>query len=136
MFDPSVIRAKLIANLATLATAQGFQTRTYAGTPTPPTIEVFAFETIEYDVAMHRGGDQVDAVIRAYVANGLAEGAQIKLDQLVASSGSTSVKAAIESDLTLGGTVDDLRVTRCVSGLVFNGTVIGAEWEVQIETTG
>lgn len=139
MFDPTVIRAALAANIAALAAAEGFQVSQYMIGPSPPAIEISGIEEIRYDVAMQRGGDQNNVLVRAFVSTGLSEGTQQKLDRLLASSGATSMKAAIESDPTLGGACDDLRVTDCSGYVVYptaTGNVLGAEWTIQIETTG
>jgi hypothetical protein len=79
-------------------------------------------------------------IVRVFVGVASDIGAQKRLDAMIASSGASSVKQALESDPTLGGTVDDLRVTRCTGYRVFTregGTgVLGAEWEVEVIATG
>ncbi len=62
-------------------------------------------------------------------------GAQLLLDDYLATSGTTSVKAAIESDRTLGGYADDLQVLRWSNYGVFQmneSTYLGAEFSVQV----
>jgi hypothetical protein len=140
MFNLEVIRAALAANLAALATAEELQPSLYMlANPTPPTIDIFP-EDIDYDKAMERGGDENHVAVRACVGLTSDIGAQKKLDRLLASSGASSVKAAIESDTTLGDACDDLRVTRCSGYQVYpraDGTsVLAAQWSVQIETSG
>jgi hypothetical protein len=63
----------------------------------------------------------------------------MRLDQMLHPTGPLSIKEAIESDTTLGGACSDLRVTTA-SGyrqyqLPNRGPVLGAEWQVQVETS-
>lgn len=141
MFDPLVIRLALKANLQALATLEKFQLSEYMlGEPTPPYIEIMGADEINYDLALQRGGDQNDVIVRAFVGLAIDKGAQIKLDRLLTSSGPSSIKEAIESDDTLGGACDDLRVRTCTGYQVFpradGRSVLGASWTVQVETTG
>lgn len=134
-----MIRAGLAANLATLADAEGLQVNPYMlSNPTPPNIDIFPDE-VNYDIAMQRGGDENLMIVRACVGFISDQGAQVKLDRLLASTGSTSVKAAIQSDLTLGNACDDLRVTKCSGYQLYDrggGTVVlAAQWMVQVETS-
>jgi len=102
------IRAGLATNLSTIA---GCQISGYMlSAPTPPCLYVVPGD-IEFDQAMQRGMDRW--TFRVVALAGLASdiGAQKKLDEFLAPSGATSVKAAVEADRTLGGVVDDLRVT-------------------------
>lgn len=140
MFDLEVVRRGLCANMRALADREDCQLVPYAlSEPTPPTIQVMGPDEIAYDVAMQRGGDSIMMVVHAFVAYGMDQGAQIKLDRLLSSSGDSSVKGAVESDTTLGGEVDDLRVVSSSGYQMYprsdNRVVLGAEWTVQIETT-
>src|SRR3989304_2339903 len=100
------IRAGIVANLASL----GIQSTGYMlSAPTAPTIEVFPGET-EYDKAFGRGLDQLTIVVRLTVTVTLDIAAQVKLDEYLAPSGAASVKTLLESDRTLGGTVQKLDV--------------------------
>ena len=106
----------------------------------PPVIQITGVSSITYDVALQRGGDENTVVVQALVSTASDIGGQMMLDRLLTSSGSSSVKQAIESDPTLGGLVDYLRVVRN-SGhqlLTRPGEKIvhlGAQWFVQVETT-
>lgn len=129
----SEIRAGLAENLRSI---QGIQVSPWLlSNPTPPAIEIQPGE-IDWDRAMQRGLDELTLTIRAFVAISTDIGAQHRLDELLAPSGPSSVKAAAESDRTLGGLVDDLRVTRCTGYRLFTRdggvSVLGAEWTVQI----
>lgn len=111
--------------------------------PTPPFFDVeLADPGIDYDQAMARGIDLWHFTVRAGVALGDNLAAQQNLDKYCASSGGSSVKAALEADLTLGGVVKALHVTQ-VSGTGVvpvrahpNNFYLGAEWTVEIYATG
>ena len=101
------IREGLRANLATIT---GCQVSAYMlSQPTTPCLYVVP-GAMDFDQAMQRGMDRW--TFRVVALAGLASdiGAQKKLDEFLARSGATSVKAAIEADRTLGGVVDHLRV--------------------------
>jgi hypothetical protein len=139
VFDLSEIRAALAANLATLADAEGLQINAYMlSNPTPPNIDIFP-DKVTYDITMQRGGDSNMLTVRACVGLASDVGAQQKLDRLIASTGASSIKAAIESDPTLGGNCDDLRVTECSGYQVYPQgaeiSILAANWTVQVETS-
>lgn len=123
---------------ARLDTITGLQASAYLlSNPTPPCAEIQPGE-IEYDRAMARGMDGTQMTVRVYVGNTTDIGSQKRLDRMLAPAGADSVKAAIEADRTLGGVVDDLRVTRCSGYRVYsragmpNATVLGAEWDIEV----
>ncbi len=131
------IREGVAANLSTIS---GVQVSAYMlANPTPPSLQVFPAE-VEYDAAMARGLDRWTLTVQAHVGTQTDVGAQKKLDELLAPSGSSSVKAAAESDRTLGGVVSDCRVVSCSGYRVYvhpSGTaVLGAEWTVEILASG
>jgi len=124
-----------------LATISNVQTSAYMlSAPTPPYLEVAAVEEIEYDGAMGRGLDTYRFIVRGYAGLVSDRGAQVKLDEFLASTGSTSVKAAIEGDRTLGGACSDLQVERVDGYQVYaaegRGPFLGAEWTVRVLATG
>jgi hypothetical protein len=131
------IRAALAANLATLTDVQ--VSPYMLASPTPPCIEIYPDE-VSYDQALQRGLDQWTLIVRAYVGLTTDQGAQIKLDELLAPSGAMSVKAAVESDPDLGGSIDDLRVTRASGYRIYarpgTGELLGCEWTVDIYAVG
>jgi len=142
LFDLALIRPALLANLEDLIEAEGLQGSSYLlPSPMPPVIQISGLSEITYDVAMHRGGDENIVVVQALTSKTIDEAGQMKLDRLLASSGPSSVKEAIQSDPTLGGLVDDLRVVRCSGHQILtrpgeNVSYQGAQWFVQVETTG
>lgn len=132
--------AQIRAGLKTrLDAIDGWQVSAYElASPTPPAIHVGLHpDGIDYDRAMRRGMDGL--MFRVVAMSGLTTdiGSQKKLDTLLAPSGATSVKAAIEGDPTLGGVIDNLAV-RTASGYgVYKtegarGPVLGCEWTVEI----
>lgn len=129
------IRDGLAANLAGIS---GLQVAKYVlSNPTPPVAE-FLPAAIDYDKTMQRGSDQWTITIRVLVGNVSDIGAQKRLDTFLAPSGAGSIKAQVQSDRTLGGTVDTLRVTRCSGYRAYDrpggATLLGAEWTVEITT--
>ena len=64
---------------------------------------------VDYDVAMD-GSDDFALVVKLLVHSANAPGAQATLLGYLSRSGSTSVRAAIYGDRTLGGVVSDLKV--------------------------
>jgi hypothetical protein len=76
----------------------------------PPMALIMPPEIIDYDVTMSRGADRYEIPVVLYVTKIDAETSQDDLDSYLASSGSTSVKAAVEGDGTLGGAAMDTRV--------------------------
>lgn len=139
-FDLEVIRPAIGVNLATLVAAEEMQFTPYMlAEPTPPTVQVLGAGDLIYDIAMQRGGDQNEVLVQAFVSMVTDIGGQMKLDRFLKSSGPSSMKEAIESDTTLGGLVDDLRVTRSNGHNIYrnnkNEQIIGSTWYVQVETT-
>ncbi len=103
--------------------------------PTPPTIFVFPDE-IEYDSSFARGHDDWTMTVMAMVGLVSDKGAQQRLDEMLAPSGPSSVKAALEQQPPLGGAVQDIRVETCSGYRVYAQAgaqpVVGAEWRVKI----
>jgi hypothetical protein len=66
-------------------------------------------DSVEYDLASSRGLDRINLTVRVIVGRAVERTAQAQLDGYVFGAG--SVKAAIEADRTLGGVVQDCRVT-------------------------
>jgi hypothetical protein len=134
MADIATIREGLARNLSTI---RDIQVSAYMlAAPTPPCLHIFP-ATIEYDRGMHRGLDIVSFTVEAFVAFGLDQGGQMRLDQLLAPDGIFSVKAAIEADKTLGSMVQDTWVQRMSTYRVVllpdqNDHVLSADWLVNV----
>ena len=102
--------------------------------PVSPAFEV-EFAGINYDRSMNRGLDEWRFTIRGLASSTVLDiGAQQKLDNWLASTGPESIKAALEDDKTLGGTVGNAWVERVGPVRQFEpisspGTkYYGAEW--------
>lgn len=131
------IRSGLATNLATVTGSP--QVLTYVlSNPTPPAFVIVPAST-EYDQAMARGLDKWTFRVVAIVSAASDQDGQKTIDAYLAPSGSTSIKAALESDRTLGGVVQNLRVTQ-VSGYILQEEAgipnLTAEWTVEVYATG
>lgn len=94
-----------------LATIPGLRVSAILPENLNPPIAVVGPESITYDLNGRNGLHQYTMTVTVIVARADARSAQAQLDAYVAPSGSASVKAAIEADRSLGGTVDTCRVT-------------------------
>lgn len=126
------LRSGIATNLATIS---GLRTAsTVPDQPNPP-IAVVIPRTITYDTAYARGLDTYEFVIIVIVGRVSERTAQTTLDAYCNPSGASSIKAAIESDRTLGGAASDLRVQEMrnyQSLAVGEVTYLAAEFVVQV----
>ena len=76
----------------------------------PPTAVVGVVDNIEYDSTMARGADTYNIPVFLYVSRIDAEDSQDTLDAYLASTGASSVKAQVESDITWGGPAQSVSV--------------------------
>ena len=116
----SQIRDGIKKNLSTI---DGL--RTYDIVPdviVPPCVVVGQLD-FTFDLNNARGLDQANLDVFVIVQRFSERAAQDKLDKYLAGSGDNSIKAAIESDRTLGGACDTLRVTSAESGTYQMGDV-------------
>ena len=74
-----------------------------------------------FDVNNARGLDQASVDVFVIVQRISERAGQDKLDELLAGTGSKSIKTALESDRTLGGLVNTLRVISAESGTYIAG---------------
>jgi hypothetical protein len=135
------LREGIAANLASIANVQ--VSAVAPANPTPPSIwvEPDPVEGVVYDRAMARGLDLWTFLVWAVVPAASVQGGQAKLDGYIASSGSSSVKAAVEADKTLGGAAMDARVTRCAGYQPYvreglNGVFLACQWTVEVHADG
>lgn len=128
----SAMRTALAANLASIS---GLRTAaTMPDQPNPP-IAIVMPTSVSYDTAMGRGLDTYEFTVLVIVGRVDERTAQNLLDGYCNPSGATSIKAAIESNRTLGGQANDLRVTemRNYSSLpVGEITYLAAEFVVTV----
>lgn len=110
MASISDIRSGLATNLARIS---GLRTSATAPDLVNPPIAIIEPDStpVRFDVAMNRGLDELRFVVTVIVSRADERSAQNKLDSYCAGSGAYSVKEAIEYDRTLGGKVNDCRVT-------------------------
>ena len=142
MADIATIRAALATKL-TAAYANTCQISAYAlANPSPPTLMVLGLSGTDYDSTFTRGGDILTMTLQGLAGTTADQAAQIVVDDWLDTTGSTSVKAAIESErpaaTTLGGVVSYVRVTGTTGHRVYqmpSGTdLFGAEWTIEIHT--
>ena len=98
-----------------LATISGLRASSYIPDSPQPPVAVVMPSRIAYDEAFGRGSDEYTFTITLIVGRVNDRTSQTNLDRYCESSGSASVKAAIEGDRTLGGKALDCRVTEMTS---------------------
>jgi hypothetical protein len=133
MASISELRAGLAANLATIS---GLRTAATVPDQINPPIAVVMPGSITYDISFARmGGDEYEFTVMVIVGRVDERSAQNKLDAYCSGSGASSIKAAIESDKTLGGKAF---TSRCTSLRNYNQVTVGdvtylaAEFTVQV----
>jgi len=101
------IRSGLATNLATIS---GLRTAAeIPDNPSPP-IAVVQLRSIDYDQAFQKGLAVYTFVVTVIVGRSAEREAQRRLNDYSDNTGSSSVKTAIQSDRTLGGSAFDCRV--------------------------
>lgn len=101
----------------------------------PPTAVVGVVDNIEYDSTMARGADTYNIPVFLYVSRVDAEDSQDTLDAYLASTGASSVKAQVESDITLGGQAQSVRVVEADNYGVYtinNIDYLGVEFMIEV----
>jgi hypothetical protein len=128
----ATIRAGLGTNLRTIPGLR--VTETIPDNFSPP-IAVISLSNINYDQAFQRGLTQYNFVVSVIVGRVAEREAQRRLDAY-ASNGSASVKAAIESDKSLGTAAYDVRVEEMtnIGAVVLGGdvTYLAADFAVSV----
>jgi hypothetical protein len=104
----SSLREGLAANLATI---NGLRVYTVLTDNPQFPAALISLDRIEFDSTMARGCDSIEFTVTLVVARADDRSAQNKLETYLAGTGVTSVKTAVESDVTLGGSAFDARVT-------------------------
>lgn len=101
----------------------------------PPTAVVMFPDEIEYDHAMQRGLDKIILSVVLIVGRMSDRASEVALGSFSDGSGSSSVKAAIEADKTLGGAAKALRVTEATNfgPIEVNGTkYLSCEFRIEV----
>lgn len=126
----ATIRAGLAANLATISGLR--VSAEIPDNPSPP-VAIIMLQSVAYDTAMQRGATTYNFLITVLVGRVAEREAQRRLDAYI-SAGSGSVKYAVESDRTLGGSAFDCRVTDMsdISTVVLEQTYLSATFSVQV----
>ena len=102
------LRDGIATNLATIT---GLRTSAeIPDNPSPP-IAIVQLQRLAFDGAFAKGMTTYDFTVSVIVGRVAEREAQRRLDAYASSSGTASVKAAIESDRTLAGECFDLRVS-------------------------
>jgi len=118
MINITGVRDALKANLQTITNMRVYDT--IPDVVVPPCAIVGQLD-FTFDVDNQRGLDQASVDIFVLVQRFSERTGQDKLDLFLAGSGSGSIKTALESDRTLGGLVDTLRVISADSGTYTSG---------------
>jgi len=118
MLDIGPIRDALGTNLQTIAGLRIYDT--IPDVIVPPCAVVGQLD-FTFDADNARGLDQASTDIFVIVQRFSERTGQAKLDSLLAGTGPKSIKTALESDRTLGGLVDTLRVLSADSGTYSSG---------------
>jgi len=105
---PNGVRAGLGTALDTIT---GLRVFDYVPDSLSPPAAVVEPLEVDYDEAMQRGLDFYRAFILVIVGRMSDRSSQDRLDAYVTGSGASSVKAALETDRTLGGACSTLQVT-------------------------
>jgi hypothetical protein len=128
------MRDGIAANLMTISGLR--TTTTIPDNPQPP-VAIIQPNTINYDRTFARGLDEYNFVVTVIVGRASERQAQRLLDLFCAGSGSSSVKTAIESNRTLTGLIQDLRVSAMRNyGTIAIGevTYLAAEFDLVVYT--
>ena len=118
MINITGVRDALKVNLQTIARLRIYDT--IPDVVVPPCAVVGQLD-FTFDIDNARGLDQASVDIYVIVQRISERTGQDKLDLFLAGSGTGSIKTAIESDRTLGGLVDTLRVISADSGTYASG---------------
>jgi hypothetical protein len=127
----SLIRQGIATNLATIA---GLRTAAeIPDNPSPP-IAVVSLSSVDFDGAFNKGLTRYNFLVTVVVGRVAEREAQRRLDAYI-STGSSSVKYAVESDKTLGGNAYDCRVVsmNSIGSLsISDNTYLAADFTVTV----
>ena len=108
--------SQMCSGLATnLATVSGLRTSSYQPEQINPPCAFPVLNTVTYHAAFGGGDFVADFNVYVIVGRWTDRTAQSLLDEMLSYSGSKSIRAALESDLTLGGTAQTLVVSSAAS---------------------
>ena len=130
---PSLVRDGLKKNLSTIKGLRCYDI--IPDLPQPPAAVVGQLD-FTFDLNNARGLDQANLDVYVIVQRHSERTAQDDLDKYLQGSGDYSIKAAIESDLTLGGACNTLRVTSAESGTYTSGDLQFISYRYRITVWG
>lgn len=117
---PTQVRSGLKANLEVI---KGMRVYELVPTPAVAPCAIVGQLDFTFDLNNARGLDQANLDVVVLVGRFSERSGQIDLDKYLAGSGDYSIKAAIESDKTLGGACSTLRVTSAEAGTYLSGDI-------------
>lgn len=130
MASISTLRTRIATNLATITGLR--TTSTMPDSPNPP-VAIVIPRSVSYDEAFRKGMQTYGFNVMVIVGRVDERSAQNNLDSYCSSTGSSSIKLAIESDKTLGGNAFDVRVTEMTNyGQITVGEVVYLVAEFQV----
>jgi len=122
MASISTLRTQIATNLATITGLR--TTSTMPDNPNPP-VAIVIPRSVSYDEAFRKGMQIYGFNVMVIVGRVDERSAQNNLDAYCSSTGSSSIKLAVERDKTLGGNAFDVRVTEMTSyGQITVGEVV------------
>jgi hypothetical protein len=128
----TAIKTALATNLASIS---GLRTSTeIPDNPNPPQA-VIQLQSVNYDGAFQQGLTTYNFLVSIIVARVDERNAQKNLDAYASSSGSKSIKLAVQSDKSLNGTAFDVRVTDMTNigaVLLSDATYLAADFVVTV----
>jgi hypothetical protein len=102
------LRAEIKTNLATI---NGLRVSDYQPDNINPPVAIVFPVSLNYDETFHRGMQTYTFAVQVIVGKVSERSGQSAIDSYCSSTGTNSIKLAIESDKTLDGKAFDLRVT-------------------------
>jgi len=108
MASISELRAGIKTNLATIS---GLRTSDFQPDSINPPVAIVFPVSLNYDETFHRGMQTYTFAVQVIVGRVSERTGQSTIDSYCSSTGTNSIKLAIESDKTLAGKAFDLRVT-------------------------
>lgn len=130
---PTQVRKGLKANLEAI---KGMRVYELIPTPAVAPCAIVGQLNFTFDLANTRGLDQASVDVVVLVQRFSERSGQNDLDKYLQGSGDFSIKAAIESDLTLGGACSTLRVTAAEAGTYSSGDIEFLSYRYNITVYG
>ena len=133
MASLSDLRDGIAENLSTIT---GLRVSSFMPDNPNPPIAVVTPQSIEYHKAFHNGFNTYSFVVSVFVGRVSDRIGQANLDAYCASTGTSSIKSAIESDRTLSGRCFDLVVSdmrNYGSVIIGDNTYLTAEFDCAVQ---